>query len=45
MKKHLIALTALLAVSTVSISTAQADVGVSVSIGQPGIYGQLDIGA
>ena len=44
MKKHLIALTALLAVSTVSISTAQADVGVSVSIGQPGFYGQLDIG-
>ena len=44
MKKHLIALTALLAVSTVNIATAQADVGVSVSIGQPGFYGQLDIG-
>ncbi len=44
MKKHLIALTALLAVSTVGISAAQADVGVSVSIGQPGFYGQLDIG-
>lgn len=43
MKKHLIALTALLAVSTVTSAQA-ADVGVSISIGQPGFYGQLDIG-
>ena len=44
MKKHLIALTALLAVSIVSISPAKADVGASLTIGQPGFYEQLDIG-
>ncbi len=44
MKKHFVAFSALVALSTIGISTAQADVGVSVSIGQPGFYGQLDIG-
>ena len=41
MKKHLIA--ALLATSFINHVIA-ADVGVSVSIGQPGFYGHLDIG-
>ncbi len=44
MKKHFFALGAFVAISTIGISTAQAGVGVSVSIGQPGFYGQLDIG-
>ncbi len=44
MKKHFVAFSALVAISTIGIPTAQADVGVSVSIGQPGFYGQLDIG-
>lgn len=39
MKKYLFALTVLLLATT-----AQAEVGVSVSIGQPGFYGQIDIG-
>jgi len=37
-----LSLAVLLAVA--SIPTQAADVGVSVSIGQPGFYGQLDIG-
>ncbi len=44
MNKNFLALTALLAVSSFGISTAQAGVGVSVSIGQPGFYGQIDVG-
>jgi hypothetical protein len=42
MKRFLIA--AALAVTTVSTPALAANVGVSVSIGQPGFYGQLDIG-
>ncbi len=42
MKKHFLALSAFVAISTIGITSAQA--GVSVSIGQPGFYGQLDIG-
>ena len=37
-----LSLAVLLAVA--SIPTQAADVGVSVSVGQPGFYGQLDIG-
>jgi len=40
MKLFLIALTA----ATMSASALAADVGVSVSIGQPGFYGRIDIG-
>lgn len=40
MKKYLLALAMLFTVPAVQA----ADVGVSVSIGQPGFYGQLDIG-
>jgi len=40
MKLFLIALTA----ATMSASAVAADVGVSVSIGQPGFYGRIDIG-
>jgi hypothetical protein len=32
------------AAATVTAPALAADVGVSVSIGQPGFYGQLDIG-
>ena len=42
MKKHWIALSALTALGLLNVSSANA--GVSVSIGQPGFYGQLDIG-
>lgn len=42
MKRILIV--AAIAVVTISPSTHAADVGVSVSIGQPGFYGQIDIG-
>jgi hypothetical protein len=42
MKRFLIA--AALATFTAPLSVAVADVGVSVSIGQPGFYGQIDIG-
>lgn len=42
MKRFLIAVT--LAVSTMSTPAFSADVGVSVSIGQPGFYGRIDIG-
>ena len=33
-----------IAVATVAASQAGADVGVSVSLGQPGFYGQIDLG-
>lgn len=42
MKRFLIA--AALAAATLSPSARATDVGVSVSIGQPGFYGRLDIG-
>ena len=42
MKRFLIA--AAFAVTTINTPALAADVGVSVSIGQPGFYGQLDIG-
>ncbi|MGE5471113.1 MAG: hypothetical protein ACM3X0_09985 [Bacteroidota bacterium] len=41
MKRFLIALTSVAALSAPALA---ADVGVSVSIGQPGFYGRLDIG-
>lgn len=42
MKRFLIA--AAVAATTVTIPAFAADVGISVSIGQPGFYGRLDIG-
>lgn len=42
MKRFLIA--AAMAVATVTTPALAADVGVSISIGQPGFYGRLDIG-
>lgn len=42
MKHFLIA--ALIATATIATPVLAADVGVSVSIGQPGFYGRLDIG-
>lgn len=42
MKRFLIA--AAIAAATLSTTAQAADVGVSVSIGQPGFYGRLDIG-
>lgn len=42
MKRLLIA--AALAASTIGTPALAADVGVSISIGQPGFYGQIDIG-
>ena len=42
MKRLLIA-TAMLS-ATVSLSTQAADVGVSISVGQPGFFGRIDIG-
>ncbi|MEN6586961.1 MAG: hypothetical protein ABFE02_13055 [Sulfuricella sp.] len=42
MKRFLIA--AALAASTLAVPALAADVGVSISIGQPGFYGRLDIG-
>lgn len=41
--KNIYALTAILLAASATASNA-ADVGVSVSIGQPGFYGQIDIG-
>ena len=41
MMKRLFAIAAL---TSVALSAAAADVGVSVQIGQPGFYGQIDIG-
>jgi len=37
-------LAALIAGATLSFSTLAGDVGVSISVGQPGFYGRLDIG-
>lgn len=34
----------LLAVGSVSLASAQTNVGVSVSVAQPGVYGRIDIG-
>ena len=42
MKRFLIA--AAIAITTINTPALAADVGVSVSIGQPGFYGRLDIG-
>ena len=42
MKRFLI--TAAVAAATITTSALAADVGVSVSIGEPGFYGRLDIG-
>ncbi|MBI3094759.1 MAG: hypothetical protein HYY97_07780 [Rhodocyclales bacterium] len=42
MKRHLIA--AALAASALSATALAGDVGVSVSIGQPGFYGRIDVG-
>jgi hypothetical protein len=42
MKRFLIA--AAVAITTINTPALAADVGVSVSIGQPGFYGRLDIG-
>ena len=42
MKHHLIAVA--LATATVTVPAFAADVGVSVSVGQPGFYGRIDIG-
>ena len=42
MKRFLIA--AAIAAAAISIPALAADVGVSISIGQPGFYGQIDIG-
>jgi hypothetical protein len=42
MKRFLLAITVLMAIG--NIQAFAADVGVSVSIGQPGFYGRIDIG-
>src|SRR5690606_29844513 len=44
--KYLLVVAALAAVSATTVSTPAlaADVGVSVSVGQPGFYGRIDIG-
>ncbi|MFZ3053723.1 MAG: hypothetical protein WA099_09970 [Sulfuricurvum sp.] len=42
MKRFLIS--AVIAAATLSVPALATDVGVSISIGQPGFYGQLDIG-
>lgn len=42
MKRFIIS--AVIAAATFSVPALAADVGVSVSIGQPGFYGQIDIG-
>jgi hypothetical protein len=42
MKRFL--LSAVIAAATLTVPVLAADVGVSVSIGQPGFYGQIDIG-
>jgi hypothetical protein len=44
MKAFLFSALAIGAISTVSVPANATDVGVSVSIGQPGFYGQIDIG-
>jgi len=42
--KALLFATTLAAIATVSSPASAADVGVSISVGQPGFYGQLNIG-
>jgi hypothetical protein len=42
MKRFL--LSAIIAAATFTAPALAADVGVSISIGQPGFYGQIDIG-
>lgn len=44
MKRFLIAAAIAAATASLATPTLAADVGVSISIGQPGFYGQLDIG-
>jgi hypothetical protein len=42
--KRLVTALALAATTTLAIPALAADVGVSISIGQPGFYGQIDLG-
>lgn len=42
--KALLAAVSLAAIATLSTPAGAADVGVSISVGQPGFYGQLNIG-
>ena len=42
--RHGIRLAAVLSMSAVALSASAADVGVSVSVNQPGFYGRVDIG-
>lgn len=44
MKKYWIVLSAITALGLFNMSAANAEVGVSISVGQPGFYGRLDIG-
>ena len=44
MTKHSILLTAGLVLATATTASLAADVGVSISISQPGVYGRIDIG-
>ena len=44
MKRILIASALAAVATTVAIPALAADVGISISVGQPGFYGQLDIG-
>ncbi len=44
MTKHSILLTAGLVLATATTASWAADVGVSISISQPGVYGRIDIG-
>ena len=43
-KPHLTAVGALLALAAYSSPTLAADIGVSLNVGQPGFYGQINIG-
>ena len=42
--KHVMTAAALIAASLFSLPSQAANVGVSISVGQPGFYGQIDIG-
>jgi hypothetical protein len=44
MKRFIFALVTIMAMAIINIPAFAADVGVSVSIGQPGFYGRIDIG-
>ena len=44
MTKHSILLTAGLVLAAATTASWAADVGVSISISQPGVYGRIDIG-